>query len=156
MKRSTFKRRGAVPTWKRPRKPKVTRAPKKQHEDNCGFALYGPPAICTCKPKLDVPKALGKSAINKSPWRSAPYRLHVRTEFACLTCRRPAEHAHHIRECLPRTMGVRVSDKYVVPLCERCHSALHKWSRDFWMERHVSPASLLTWCESVHARWSAT
>jgi hypothetical protein len=59
--RSTFKRRGAVPTWKRPRKPKAAKAPKKQHADNCGFALYGPPAICTCRLKLDIPTALGRT-----------------------------------------------------------------------------------------------
>lgn len=127
MKRSTFKRRGAVPTWKRPRRKKTL-----------------PPL---------VPKALGKSAVDKGPWRSQPYISYVRTTFPCLTCQRPAQHAHHIRECLPRTMGVRVSDKYVVPLCERCHAALHARSSTFWTERHIQPASLLTWCESVHANW---
>ena len=110
------------------------------------------------KPKpnpADIPKALGRSAVDKRPWTSEAYKTYVRTEFACLTCRRPTEHAHHIRECLPRTMGLRVSDKYIVPLCERCHTELHARSRTFWTDRHVQPDKLLTWCESVYDKWMA-
>ncbi len=105
------------------------------------------------RPAPLVPKALGKSATDKRPWASKAYRDYVRAEFPCLTCRRPTEHTHHIRECLPRTMGVRVSDKFIVPLCERCHTQLHAGSRTFWAERHIQPEALLTWCESVHANW---
>jgi hypothetical protein len=126
MKRSTFKRHGAVPTWKRPRKPKPI-----------------------------VPKALGKSSVSKLPWESPAYRAHVRASFPCLRCQKPAEHAHHIRECFPRTMGRRISDKYVVPLCQRCHTELHARSSTFWTDRHIQPAALLTWCESVHSNWSS-
>ncbi len=105
---------------------------------------------------LEIPKATGRRIDgSKKPWKSPLYRAHVRT-FACLTCRRPAEHSHHIRECFPRTMGRRISDKYVVPLCERCHSELHARSSTFWSERHVRPERLRTWCDSVHATWSTT
>lgn len=103
--------------------------------------------------KLEIPKATGQRIDGgKKPWRSEAYKAHVRT-FACLACPRPAEHAHHIRECFPRTMGVRISDAYVVPLCEKCHSLLHARSSTFWTERHVTPDGLRTWCESVHAGW---
>lgn len=108
------------------------------------------------KPKAhpaDLPKALGTSATRKGPWRSTTYIAYVKANFRCLTCQGPAQHAHHIRECLPRTMGVRISDKYIVALCARCHTDLHARSSTFWTDRHIQPAALLTWCECVHANW---
>jgi hypothetical protein len=111
------------------------------------------------KPKrhpADVPKRLGQSAVDKAPWRSPAYRAHVRTK-PCLGCGMNAAHAHHIRESFPRTIGVRISDKYVIPLCEPCHTELHKNAVTFWMARlgKIGDHHTIDWCEKTHREWAA-
>jgi hypothetical protein len=53
-------------------------------------------------------------------------------EYGCLVCRRPAQ-AHHCKYILPVQMGVRVPDRYCVPLCADHHDNLHRrGERRFW------------------------
>lgn len=88
-------------------------------------------------------KAAGASRVDKGPWRSEAHKALVRRE-PCLVCGDFAHHAHHIRECLPRTMGVRVGDEWCVPLCERDHRALHETNNvTFWTALGIDP---LKWC----------
>jgi len=55
----------------------------------------------------------------------------------CLVCgRRPAQ-AHHLKFAQPRSMSLKVSDEYTVPLCNGHHDALHKTGDErAWWARH--------------------
>lgn len=111
MKRSSFKRASSRPTWQRPRKKKRD-APL-------------------------VPKRLGKMLIDKGPIRDRAHRVRV-AQHPCLICRTTFVHSHHIRECYPRTMGVRIGDNHLVPLCVLHHAELHTCNNDsFWRRHHI-------------------
>ncbi len=74
-----------------------------------------------------------RSRVSKGPLRDREHLARVLQAGVCYAC---AGHrfveAHHIRECFPRTMGVRIGDDKVVPLCPYCHARLHQNSRTFW------------------------
>lgn len=55
----------------------------------------------------------------------------------CLVCgRRPAQ-AHHIRFAQARAFGLKVSDEFVVPLCNGHHDSLHQTGDErAWWARH--------------------
>jgi DNA recombination protein Rad52 len=55
----------------------------------------------------------------------------------CLVCgRRPAQ-AHHLKFAQPRAMSLKVSDEYIVPLCNGHHDALHRSGDErAWWARH--------------------
>ena len=100
-----------------------------------------------------IPKTNSRSRISKKPWRSEAYKLWVKENNHCLCCDLPSVDAHHIREMRLRTGGVRISDKYVVPLCLVHHAELHRHSRTFWAEQGINPVA---WCEATHAKWEAS
>ncbi len=55
----------------------------------------------------------------------------------CLVCGRRPSHAHHLRFAQPRAMGLKVSDEYVVPLCNGHHDELHRTGDErAWWARH--------------------
>ncbi len=55
----------------------------------------------------------------------------------CLVCGRRPSHAHHLRFAQPRAMGLKVSDEYVVPLCNGHHDELHRTGDELaWWARH--------------------
>ncbi len=55
----------------------------------------------------------------------------------CLVCGRQPSHAHHLRFAQPRAMGLKVSDEYVVPLCNGHHDELHRTGDErAWWARH--------------------
>lgn len=57
----------------------------------------------------------------------------------CLVCgRRPAQ-AHHLKFAQPRSMALKVSDEYTVPLCNIHHDELHRSGdeRAWWARRGI-------------------
>ena len=98
-----------------------------------------------------IPKTNSRSKVRKGPWESKAYRDAVKAE-PCLICgiKHEAQEAHHIRECFPRTMGKRIGDEWVVPLCMKHHTELHKHSRSFWNTRLINP---MLWARDFHQRW---
>jgi DNA recombination protein Rad52 len=55
----------------------------------------------------------------------------------CLVCGRRPAHAHHLKFAQPRSMSLKVSDEYTVPLCNGHHDALHKSGDErAWWARH--------------------
>lgn len=104
--------------------------------------------------KPAVAKQLGRSAASKKPLRDKAHRQRV-NGLPCLVCRfPPPSEAHHVREALPRTMGVRVGDDKVVPLCEGHHSILHSRSRKFWSEMAIDPLPIAAklYAETIRLR----
>jgi hypothetical protein len=88
--------------------------------------------------------AVGKSAVSKRPLKDLKHRQRVNS-MRCTVCQArpfyPCE-AHHIRECFPRTMGRRIGDENVVPLCSLCHSQLHRGSNTFWQRVGINPVPI--------------
>ena len=72
--------------------------------------------------------------------RDAEHRQFV-AALPCLVCGRTPSQAHHLRFAQPRSLGSKVSDEFIVPLCAIHHRALHddgpeeKW----WEERGIDP-----------------
>lgn len=84
-----------------------------------------------------VAKATGKMLTKKGPLRDPEHLVRVRS-LACIICGWDATEAHHIRECFPRSMGVRIGDDKTLPMCRKHHNELHRSSRTFWEGRaHV-------------------
>ena len=59
----------------------------------------------------------------------------------CLICDRSPSQAHHLRFAQPRAMARKVSDEYVVPLCNIHHYELHKTGdeRAWWKDKKIDP-----------------
>jgi len=85
------------------------------------------------RPKPLVPKALGvRLDEGKGPVRDGAHMSRVAGQ-RCLVCNMPHPQVHHIRECFPRTMGVKVGDDKTVPLCVTHHAELHMTNNAaFW------------------------
>jgi hypothetical protein len=92
-----------------------------------------------------------RSKVSKRPWKCKAYRDYVKT-LPCVVCGVWSVDAHHIRECFSRTMGRRISDVLVVPLCRAHHSDLHKHSRTFWKDVGMDPQVS---CTAMFNRWQA-
>jgi DNA recombination protein Rad52 len=55
----------------------------------------------------------------------------------CLVCGRAPSQAHHLRFAQPRALGSKVSDEWVVPLCNLHHRALHDMgNEEMWWKAH--------------------
>ncbi len=59
----------------------------------------------------------------------------------CLVCGRTPSQAHHLRFAQPRAMARKVSDEYVVPLCNIHHFELHQTGdeRAWWNDKAIEP-----------------
>jgi len=62
----------------------------------------------------------------------------------CLICDRSPAQAHHLRFAQPRAMARKVSDEYVVPLCNIHHFELHQTGdeRLWWKTRKIEPITV--------------
>ena len=106
-------------------------------------ALGWPPAEITQSDKAtEVPNT---NAAQKPSALAYPkdQRLRDKAHLAfvasqpCLVCGRRPSHAHHLRFAQPRAMGLKVSDEFVVPLCNGHHDELHKTGDErAWWARH--------------------
>src|SRR5207245_5825276 len=59
----------------------------------------------------------------------------------CLICGRSPSDAHHLRFTQPRAMGLKVSDKFTVPLCRVHHRDNHNSGDEvaWWERRAIDP-----------------
>ena len=88
--------------------------------------------------------AMTGSTIDKSTLAlGAPKRLRDDQHLAfvatqpCLVCSRTPSQAHHLRFAQPRALGRKVSDEWVVPLCNLHHRALHDCGDEkTWWKAH--------------------
>lgn len=66
-------------------------------------------------------------------------KLHLKwvARHPCLVCGRTPVHAHHLKFAQPRSMGLKVSDEFTVPLCAGHHDELHRTGDEpAWWARH--------------------
>jgi hypothetical protein len=80
---------------------------------------------------------------------AAPRRLRDEEHLAfvatlpCLVCARTPSQAHHLRFAQPRALGRKVSDEWVVPLCNLHHRALHDGGNEeaWWAQQGIDAVS---------------
>lgn len=99
---------------------------------------------------LRATKPQTRSRVSKGPARSPEHLALVRQE-KCLLHRDMwapcygAVQAHHCRHLKGRTLGKRVSDFFVTPLCVRHHILLHEGGNEdrFWQGYLVEPRDFI-------------
>lgn len=66
-------------------------------------------------------------------------------QFGCLVCGQPSQ-AHHLKFTELAGMARKVSDYNTVPLCFRCHEALHKFGDEqtWWDLQGINPMKWAT------------
>jgi hypothetical protein len=63
--------------------------------------------------------------------------LEYVASLPCLVCGRAPSQPHHLRFTQPRALGSKVSDEWVVPLCNLHHRALHETgNEEMWWKAH--------------------
>ena len=105
-------------------------------------------------PKSLVPKALGLSAVDKGPIRDRAHMARL-AQMPCVVCGTAYVQVHHIRECLPRTMGVRVGDDMTLPVCVLHHAEIHATNTDaLWRRMRIDAPALAAklYAETVRER----
>ena len=70
----------------------------------------------------------------------------------CLICGRKPSHAHHVRYAQVRSLGLKVSDEFTVPLCATHHSENHQTGDEprWWEQHKIDPI------EVARDLWNAT
>jgi len=85
--------------------------------------------------------AIDKSALSIGTPRRIRDQEHLERVaiLPCLLCGRAPSHAHHLRFAQLRALGSKVSDEWVVPLCNLHHRALHDAGNEekWWREQGI-------------------
>ncbi len=98
--------------------------------------------------------SIDKSALALAEPRRIRDKDHLRFVGTqpCLVCGRRPSHAHHLRFAQPRALGRKVSDEWVVPLCNTHHRALHGTGNEeaWWQGQRLEPVPIAEklWAES--------
>ncbi|WP_298872726.1 ERF family protein [uncultured Bradyrhizobium sp.] len=86
----------------------------------------------------------GELAIPKS--RRVRSRAHLDFVRAqpCVVCQQRPCDPHHIKFAQPRSLGLKVSDEYTVPLCRAHHRDLHRKGseRAWWADLQLTPLTI--------------
>src|SRR5262245_12967170 len=84
----------------------------------------------------DVIRSLGKTV----RLRDTDHRRFVLRQ-ACLVCGRVPSDPHHLTFTQPRTLGRRVSDEFIVPVCRVHHRELHRSGDEaaWWRRLNIDP-----------------
>jgi len=94
--------------------------------------------------------AIDKSALTIGAPRRVRDEEHLErvARLPCLVCGRAPSHAHHLRFAQLRALGSKVSDEWVVPLCNLHHRGLHDdgdeeaWWREQGIDAHAEAERL--------------
>jgi hypothetical protein len=89
------------------------------------------------------PPGVDKSVLALSEPKRHRNREHLRfvAQQPCLICARTPSDPHHLRFAQARTLGRKVSDEFVVPLCRSHHRALHRVGNEqgWWRAAEIDP-----------------
>ncbi|MDR5730536.1 MAG: ERF family protein [Terriglobia bacterium] len=98
------------------------------------LTVFGSPVDPAATESEVIPKT--KSARQ----RSKAHLVFVRSQ-ACLICRRFPSDAHHLKFAQPRSLGLKVSDEFTVPLCRAHHEELHAHGNEisWWANLRIEP-----------------
>ena len=86
--------------------------------------------------RSDAIRALGKTV----RLRDKDHRRFVLRQ-ACLVCGRVPSDPHHLTFTQPRSIGRRVSDEFIVPICRVHHRELHRSGDEaaWWRKLNIDP-----------------
>ena len=86
--------------------------------------------------RSDAIRALGKTV----RLRDKDHRQFVLRQ-ACLVCGRVPSDPHHLTFTQPRALGRRVSDEFIVPVCQVHHRELHRSGNEaaWWRKLNIDP-----------------
>jgi ERF superfamily len=89
--------------------------------------------------RSDAIRALGKTV----RLRDKDHRRFVLRQ-ACLVCGRVPSDPHHLTFTQPRSMGRRVSDEFIVPVCRVHHRELHRSGDEvaWWQRLNIDPLAV--------------
>jgi hypothetical protein len=119
------------------------------HLKQCVIALVKPENRAN-SPEVRSPKAI-RTNIDKSVLTiGEPKRIrskdHLRfvASQRCLISGRSPSHAHHIRYAQSKSLSLKVSDEFTVPLCAIHHNQIHTTGkeREWWQERNIDPVKI--------------
>ncbi len=95
------------------------------------------------KSPIDGKRSIDKSVLAPAEPRRVRDKEHLRHVAAqpCIVCGRRPSQAHHLRFAQPRAVGRKVSDEWVVPLCNTHHRALHNNGdeQQWWIKQKLDP-----------------
>jgi hypothetical protein len=90
--------------------------------------------------------------LRKSTRRRSKAHLAFVAAQPCLVCRRSPCDAHHLKFAQPRSLGLKVSDEFTVPLCRDHHHELHRHGneRAWWANLQIDAI------KAANKLWAAT
>jgi hypothetical protein len=90
--------------------------------------------------------------LRKSTRRRSKAHLAFVASQPCLVCQRSPCDAHHLKFAQPRSLGLKVSDEFTVPLCREHHHELHRRGNEmaWWANLQIAPL------EVASELWAAT
>jgi ERF superfamily len=106
-------------------------------------------------------EAVDKSVLAFPEPRRQRNKIHLRlvAKQPCLICARQPCDAHHLRFAQARSLGLKVSDEFTVPLCRGHHRELHRAGNEanWWNTKGVDAiaAARKLWTETHPVRTSA-
>jgi Rad52/22 family double-strand break repair protein len=105
----------------------------------------GDPEVAEVVPKAARPK-IDKSVLTLGEPKRIRCKEHLRfvASQPCLICGRSPSHAHHIRYAQSKSLSLKVSDEFTVPLCAIHHHQIHTIGkeREWWQEHNIDPLKI--------------
>jgi hypothetical protein len=129
-----------------------------QQPSNGSPSTTNPLAADANVPLDSEPLDHGPSALERVNPRQKTIRVRDKAHLAfvaaqaCLVCQRAPCDAHHLKFAQPRSLGLKVSDEFAVPLCRDHHQQLHRQGNEiaWWANLQIAPI------EAAKKLWDAT
>jgi hypothetical protein len=105
------------------------------------------PENANVRPDTTEPPGHDPSVLDRVSPRQKTIRVRDKAHLAfvaaqaCLVCQRAPCDAHHLKFAQPRSLGRKVSDEFVVPLCRDHHQQLHCQGNEiaWWANLQIAP-----------------
>jgi hypothetical protein len=101
--------------------------------------IYRHSESSSAPPKISV--AAKVTPLTKSNRKRSKVHLNFVASQPCLICQRAPCDAHHLKFAQSRSLGMKVSDEFTVPLCRDHHHELHRHGNEaaWWANLNIAP-----------------
>jgi hypothetical protein len=134
----------ALARWAHQRLPDKNRltAEDAQIIDNAAqrlLEIYRDSELSSANPR--IPAAAKVTPLPKSNRKRSKIHLNFVASQPCLICQRAPSDAHHLKFAQSRSLGMKVSDEFTVPLCRDHHHELHRHGNEaaWWANLNIAP-----------------